>query len=145
LRLQKVLGRIQVASRDTFSYAESSALEDVQQEREVAFHGEEEEVHRSQRMRALQFAGMTYALSPCGEYKLESDSEPEDEELLRKKKSKAIDVFTPAGQGNRNNCRTDQSTNATARLQTSRQKYESEHSAMVENEDRSRLTYVMHI
>lgn len=56
---QKDLRKRQLASKDAFSYAKSSALEEVEQEREVAFQVEEErEVQRPQRMRALQFAGL---------------------------------------------------------------------------------------
>ncbi|RAO65870.1 uncharacterized protein BHQ10_001882 [Talaromyces amestolkiae] len=56
---QKDLRKRQLASKDAFSYAKSSALEEVEQEREVAFQVEEErEVQRPSRMRALQFAGL---------------------------------------------------------------------------------------
>ncbi|EED24515.1 conserved hypothetical protein [Talaromyces stipitatus ATCC 10500] len=56
---QQDLTKRRSASSNAFSSVKSSALEEVEQEREVAFQVEEErELQRPQRMRALQFSGL---------------------------------------------------------------------------------------
>jgi hypothetical protein len=63
LDFQQDLRKRQLASRNAMNSIKSSALEEVEQEREVAFQVEEErEVQRPRRMRALQYPGLHEAI-----------------------------------------------------------------------------------
>jgi hypothetical protein len=63
LDFQQDLRKRQLASRNAINSIKSSALEEVEQEREVAFQVEEErEVQRPRRMRALHYPGLHEAI-----------------------------------------------------------------------------------
>lgn len=63
LDFQQDLRKRQLASRNAMNSIKSSALEEVEQEREVAFQVEEErEIQRPRRMRALQYQGLHEAI-----------------------------------------------------------------------------------